>query len=55
MAHAEAVARLFNDHGVAAASIDGSMDAANRRQLLADLAIGRIKVLTSCSLIGEGV
>jgi superfamily II DNA or RNA helicase len=31
------------------------MDAANRRQLLADLAIGRIKVLTSCSLIGEGV
>jgi len=31
------------------------MDAANRRQLLADLAIGRIKVLTSCALIGEGV
>ena len=31
------------------------MDTANRRQLLADLAIGRLKVLTSCALIGEGV
>lgn len=55
VAHAEAVARLFNDAGVAAASIDGTMDAANREQLLADLAIGRIRVLTSCALIGEGV
>ena len=55
VAHAEAVARLFMSQGIAAASIDGTMDAANRRQLLADLAIGRIRILTSCSLIGEGV
>ena len=55
VAHAEAVARLFMDAEIPAASIDGSMDAANRRQLLADLGIGRIKVLTSCALIGEGV
>jgi DNA repair protein RadD len=55
IAHAEAVSRLFNDAGVAAASIDGTMDAANREQLLADLAIGRVRVLTSCALIGEGV
>ena len=55
VAHAEAVAHLFQSAGIAAASIDGSMDTANRRQLLADLAIGRIKVLTSCALIGEGV
>lgn len=55
VAHAEAVAALFQSAGISAASIDGSMDAANRRQLLADLAIGRIKVLTSCALIGEGV
>jgi superfamily II DNA or RNA helicase len=55
VAHAEAVARLFNDHGVAAASIDGTMDAATREQLLADLGAGRLKVLTSCALIGEGV
>lgn len=55
VAHAEAVAALFQSAGIAAASIDGSMDTANRRQLLADLAIGRLKVLTSCALIGEGV
>jgi DNA repair protein RadD len=55
VAHAEAVAALFNDHGIAAASIDGSMDAASRRLLLERLGTGTIKVLTSCSLIGEGV
>jgi DNA repair protein RadD len=55
VAHAEAVAALFQSNGIAAASIDGSMKAADRRQLLADLAIGRLKVLTSCALIGEGV
>ena len=55
VAHAEAVARLFNDHGVAAASIDGTMDSATRERLLADLGAGRLKVLTSCALIGEGV
>jgi superfamily II DNA or RNA helicase len=55
VAHAEAVAALFNASGIAAASIDGSMDATMRRQLLSDLGTGRIKVLTSCALIGEGV
>jgi superfamily II DNA or RNA helicase len=55
VAHAEAVAQLFNDHGIPAASIDGSMDAASRRLLLEQLGTGTIKVLTSCSLIGEGV
>ncbi len=55
VAHAEAVADLFQRNGIAAASIDGKMDAATREQLLADLGAGRLKVLTSCSLIGEGV
>jgi superfamily II DNA or RNA helicase len=31
------------------------MDAGTRRELLSDLGTGRIKVLTSCALIGEGV
>jgi superfamily II DNA or RNA helicase len=31
------------------------MDSAQRRQLLQDLGTGRLKVLTSCALIGEGV
>jgi DNA repair protein RadD len=55
IAHAEAVAELFNQHGIAAASIDGTMDGPTREQLLDDLGAGRLKVLTSCQLIGEGV
>jgi DNA repair protein RadD len=55
IAHAEAVAKLFNDAGVAAASIDGTMDSATRERLLSELGAGRLKVLTSCALIGEGV
>lgn len=55
VSHAEAVAELFNDSGITAASIDGTMDTATRRDLLDRLASGQIKVLTSCQLIGEGV
>ena len=55
VAHAEAVAELFNQHGVAAASIDGTMDGPTRERRLSDLGAGRLKVLTSCALIGEGV
>jgi DNA repair protein RadD len=55
VAHAEAVADLFQRNGVPAASIDGSMDTAQRRELLQDLGTGKLKVLTSCALIGEGV
>ena len=55
VAHAEAVADLFQRNGIAAASIDGTMDAAQRRELLQRLAVGDLKVLTSCALIGEGV
>lgn len=55
IAHAEAVAAVFNASGIAAASIDGTMNTATRRHLLEQLGAGRIKVLTSCALIGEGV
>ena len=55
VAHAEAVAGLFQSAGIAAASIDGTMDAGARRKLLQRLAVGDLKVLTSCALIGEGV
>jgi superfamily II DNA or RNA helicase len=55
VAHAEAVARLFMSQGIAAASIDGTMTTDQRSDLLTALGTGRIKVLTSCSLIGEGV
>jgi superfamily II DNA or RNA helicase len=55
VAHAEAVAEAFRGQGVSAASIDGTMDATWRRNLLSRLGSGELKVLTSCSLIGEGV
>jgi DNA repair protein RadD len=55
VAHAEAVAALFISQGIAAASIDGSMSNDCRRDLLRALESGRLKVLTSCALIGEGV
>jgi DNA repair protein RadD len=55
VAHAEAVAHLFQSAGIAAASIDGTMDTSTRRDLLQRLAVGDLKVLTSCALIGEGV
>ena len=40
---------------IMAASIDDTMDAGTRRELLQRLAVGDLKVLTSCALIGEGV
>jgi len=55
IAHARAVAEAFGERGIRAASIDGSQDAATRRQLLEELGSGALNVLTSCSLIGEGV
>jgi superfamily II DNA or RNA helicase len=56
IAHAEAVAAVFNANGIAAASIDGSMRRERGRieDLVNQLAIGRIKILTSCELISEG-
>jgi superfamily II DNA or RNA helicase len=55
VSHAEAVAALFTAQGIPAASIDGRMEPLQRRQLLGALGSGDVKVLTSCSLIGEGV
>jgi hypothetical protein len=55
VAHAEAVAQLFMGAGIPAASIDGSMTSEQRRDLLQALGTGRIRILTSCALIGEGV
>ena len=41
--------------GIPAAGIDGSMTSEQRRDLLQALGTGRIRILTSCALIGEGV
>jgi len=53
--HAEDVANSFNKAGINAASIDGSMNTQQRAKLLSDLESGKLKILTSCALIGEGI
>lgn len=55
LAHAEHVAAAFRAAGFQAASIDGTLDDRTRRQRIEDLGAGRLNVLTSCELIGEGV
>jgi superfamily II DNA or RNA helicase len=55
VAHAQAVAEAFNGQGIEASSIDGSLKTHERRALLEQLGSGELQVLTSCSLIGEGV
>ncbi|MEN9767467.1 MAG: hypothetical protein RLZZ32_1427 [Cyanobacteriota bacterium] len=54
VAHAEAVAQAFKDQGIAAATLDGTMDRGIRRRTIADLGTGQLKVLTSCDIISEG-
>lgn len=53
--HAEHVAAQFLEAGISAASVDGTMDRATRRERITGLADGRYKVLTSCALISEGL
>ena len=55
IAHAEHVAEAFRLAGYQAASIDGTLSDCDRRQRIEDLGAGRLNVLTSCDLIGEGV
>lgn len=52
--HADHVAADFNAAGIPAASIDGDLSDADRKRRVDDLALGNIKVLTSCDLISEG-
>lgn len=54
IAHAEHVAAEFRARGWQAASLDGSMAKADRRDRIRDLSSGRLHLLTSCDLISEG-
>jgi superfamily II DNA or RNA helicase len=54
VAHAEAVAEAFRAQGIAAATLDGTMDRGIRRRTIAELGTGQLKVLTSCDIISEG-
>ena len=55
VAHAESVAGAFRDGGYRAAHVDGETPKFERDALIAGLAAGGVEVLTSCSLIEEGL
>lgn len=52
--HAKHVAEQFRAAGYRASCIDGTMDDTARRHAIADLAGGRLNILTSCEIINEG-
>ena len=52
--HCRIVAEEFNEAGIRAEVIDGTMSRARRRQLVRDFKSGVIKVLASANLITEG-
>lgn len=52
--HAEQIAALFQERGVAAAAVSGSMKTSERNETLAKFASGELKVLCACDLLNEG-
>ena len=54
VAHSEELVDAFNQAGVAAAHIDGSMSNANRDSILARWRAGEIRVVSNCQVLGEG-
>jgi DNA repair protein RadD len=53
--HSKAIVARFRDAGVAAEHLDGETPTSKRVAMLADLAAGRIKVVSSCGVLSEGV
>ncbi|NES01712.1 MAG: DEAD/DEAH box helicase [Okeania sp. SIO2F4] len=54
IAHAKAIATAFNQAGVQAASVDGTMPTLAREIIYSQLQSGQIKVVASCEALGEG-
>ena len=52
--HAKSVAAAFNEAGVRAAVIDGTLDRYTRKSMIRGLETGDIEVLCSCEVISEG-
>ncbi len=55
IAHSEHVAEQFSACGIPARSLSGEAKTEEREQVLGDLAAGRLKVVTFCNLLIEGV
>lgn len=53
--HAEHAAEQARAAGIKAASVDGKLDATERRARIAGLGNGNTELLTSCDLVGEGL
>lgn len=54
VSHAEEVAKLFNENGVKAAAISGSMSDSERKRVLREYEEGKIEVLCARDLLNEG-
>ena len=52
--HAEHIAGLFSEAGIATAAVSGSMKTSERKETLAKFEAGEIKVLCACDLLNEG-
>lgn len=53
--HSEQTAKMFNDNGISAISIDGSMSMKVRDERMRRFRNGEIQILCNCNLISEGV
>lgn len=53
--HSKEIAELFNDAGIPAASLDGSMSKAARSDIMQRFRDGKLQVLSSCNIISEGI
>lgn len=52
--HSKHVTAMFNENGIPAAHVDGTMDDAERRKVFTDYADGKIKIICNQSIISEG-
>jgi superfamily II DNA or RNA helicase len=53
--HSEQTAKMFNDNGISAVSIDGSMSQKERNKKMDMFRNGKVQILCNCNLISEGV
>ena len=53
--HSEQTAQMFNENGISAISIDGSMSQKERNKRMDLFKSGKVQILCNCNLISEGV
>lgn len=53
--HSEQTAEMFNENGITAVSIDGSMPIKERNKRMDMFREGKVQILCNCNLISEGV